>query len=119
MVGPSTTQVLAFFNLFAGIMLTLSILLFVGGFIMYLVRLGTWPTYREQAVEIMKYGVATLFVLIVVLGVQQFLMRHLLVAVSIGALILIYLVIWAFATAAQAPPPPPRPQGRNGGGGGG
>ena len=116
MVVPTTTQVLAFFNLFTGMMLTISILLFVGGFIVYLVRLGTWPTYRDQAIELMKYGVVTLFVLIVVLGAQQFLMRHLLVAVSIGALVLIYFVVWAFATAAKQPPAPA--PGRGGGGGG-
>ena len=107
MVVPTTTQVLAVFNLFAGVILTLSLVLFLGGFIVYLVRLGTWPTYREEAIHIMQWGVSILFVLIVVLGIQQALMRHLLVAVSIGALILIYLVFWAFATATKAPPPPP------------
>ena len=106
MVVPSTTQFLAFFNLFAGVMLTLSLILFLGGFIFYLVRLGTWPTYREQAIELMKWGVTTLFVLILILGIQQFLMRNLLVAVSIGALILIALVMWAFMTVTKEPPAP-------------
>ena len=107
MVVPTTAQVLVFFNLFAGVMLTLSLILFLGGFVMYLVRLGTWPTYRDEAITLMKYGVSTLFVLIVILGIQQFLMSHLLVAVSIGALILIFLVAWAFMTATAAPPAPP------------
>lgn len=101
MVIPSTPQVLAFLNLFAGVMLTLALVLFLGGFIMYLVRLGTWPTYREEAIELMKWGVTTLFVLVVILGVQQFLMRHLMVAVTIGALILIYIVAWAFMQTVE------------------
>ncbi len=105
MVVPSTTQVLAFFNLFAGILLTLSIIFFFGGFVMYLVRLGTWPTYREEAVELMKWGVTILFTLIVILGLQQAFMRHLLVAVSIGALILICIVVWAFMEGFSEPPP--------------
>ena len=106
MILPTTTQLLAFFNLFAGVMLTLSLILFIGGFIMYLVRLGTFPTYREEAIELMKWGLTTLFVLIVVLGVQQYLLSHLLVAVTIGALILIAIVIWAFAQTAEKPQPP-------------
>ena len=97
MILPTTTQLLAFFNLFVGLMLTASILLFVGGFIQYLVRLGTWPTYREESVEKMKWGVTTLFSLVVILGIQQFLLKHLLVAVVIGALIVIWVVIWAYS----------------------
>ena len=91
---PTTTQVLAFFNLFTGIMLSLSLGLFIGGFIVYLVRLGTWPTYREEAVEVMKWGVSILFTLVLILAVQQFLLRHLMVAVTIGALLIISAVIW-------------------------
>jgi len=91
----STPYILAFFNLFAGLMLTLSLVFFIGGFIIYLVRLGTWPTYREEAVELMKWGVAILFTLVVILGIQQFLLAHLAVAVTIGALIIIGLVVWA------------------------
>jgi len=98
---PTTTQVLAFFNLFAGIMLTASIGLFIGGFIIYLVRLGTWPTYRESAVQLMMWGVSILFTLVLVLAVQQFLLDHLMVAVVIGALIIIALVIWALASSAK------------------
>lgn len=92
----TTTQLLAFFNLFVGVMLTLSIVLFIGGFLMYLVRLGTWPTYREEAVEVMKWGVSILFTLVVILAIQQFLLNHLLVAVTIGALIILYFVFWLY-----------------------
>lgn len=94
---PTTTQVLAFFNLFTGVMLSLSLTLFIGGFIVYIVRLGTWPTYREEAVEIMKWGVSILFTLVLILAVQQFLLNHLMVAVTIGALLVISAVIWALA----------------------
>ena len=92
----TTTQLLAFFNLFVGVMLTISIVLFIGGFLMYLVRLGTWPTYREEAVEVMKWGVSTLFTLVVILAIQQFLLNHLLVAVVIGALIILYFIFWLY-----------------------
>ena len=90
----STTQLLAFFNLFVGLMLTISLLLFIGGFIMYLVRLGTWPTYREEAVQIMMWGESILFTLVLILAIQQFLLSHLIVAVTIGAVIVIFFLVW-------------------------
>src|SRR3989344_9367876 len=104
----STPYILAFFNLFTGLMLTLSLVFFIGGFIIYLVRLGTWPTYREDAVELMKWGVSILFTLILILGVQQFLLSHLLVAGVIVAAFIIGLIVWAFW---PEPPPKPRPEG--------
>ena len=93
---PTITEILLFFNLFAGLMLTASLILFLGGFAMYLVRLGTYPTYREDALVYMQWGVSVLFALIVLLGVQQFLLSHMIVAMTIGTLLLIALVIWAF-----------------------
>src|SRR3954468_4498743 len=105
---PNITQVLTFFNLLSGIMLTLSLTTFVGGFIMYLVRLGTWPTYRETAVYIMRIGVSILFVLVVILGIQQFLLQHLLVGAVVGALIIIYIIFWAFQDVFTEEKPPER-----------
>jgi hypothetical protein len=96
----TTTQLLAFFNLFVGIMLVSSILLFCGGFVVYLVRLGTWPTYREEAVNIMMWGLSILFTLVMLLGLQQFLLSHQTVAVTIGALILIAILIWALSAGS-------------------
>ena len=104
MLIPTTTQVLTFFNLFAGVMLTISLILFAGGFVMYLVRLGTYPTYREEAIHVMRYGLSTLFVLVVILGIQQFFLRHMLVAVVVGAFILIGIVVWAFLPEEEKKP---------------
>ncbi|RJQ34689.1 hypothetical protein C4568_02045 [Candidatus Parcubacteria bacterium] len=101
---PTTTQLLTFFNLFVGVMLVTSILLFCGGFLMYLTRLGTWPTYREEAVEIMKWGVSVLFTLVIILAIQQFLLSNLTVAVTVLVLIFVALVFWAYMTATAAPP---------------
>ncbi|HWP61040.1 MAG TPA: hypothetical protein VN495_00345 [Candidatus Paceibacterota bacterium] len=111
---PTTAQVLGYFNLLVGLMLTASILLFCGGFAQYLSRLGTWPTYRDDSVNMMKAGVATLFTLIVLLAIQQFLSTHLLVAVSIVALIVIIAVVWVIAKDLATPAPPPARPPRNG-----
>ena len=99
---PSAPQVLGFFNLLVGVMLVISVTLFLGGFIMYIVRLGTWPTYRTQALRIMSWGVAVLFTLVLILAVQQFLARHVLVAVSIAALIIILVVLWIIMQGVQS-----------------
>lgn len=112
---PSTPQVLGFFNLVAGLMLTASVLLFIGGFAVYLVRLGTWPTYRDEAVKAMEWGVAVLFVLVVLLAVQQFLSTHLLAAVTLAALAVIGIVVWVLIKdATEAPPPVRGGNGRRG-----
>ncbi len=107
MILPTTAQVLSFFNLFIGLMLVASFLLFVGGFIQYLVRLGTWPTYRDEAIEMMQWGVSVLFTLIVLLAIQQFLLRHLMVAVSGVALIFVVFVVWVIAKDLMTPKPKP------------
>lgn len=98
---PSAPQVLGFFNLIVGLMVVLSVTLFLGGFIIYLIRLGTWPTYRTQALRIMSWGIAVLFTLIIILAVQQFLARHVLVAVSIAAFIIILVVLWIIIKGYQ------------------
>ncbi len=106
---PSTAQVLGVFNLLVGLMLVASILFFVGGFIMYLVRLGTWPTYRDEAIDVMAWGVSILFTLIVLLAIQQFLARHIFVAVSGAALIIVlgiaYVIVRDVSTSPKPPPP--------------
>lgn len=99
---PSSPQVLGFFNLLVGVMLVISLLLFFGGFTMYLIRIGTWPTYRTQALRIMSWGVAVLFTLVLLLAIQQFLARHVLVTVSIAAFIILLVVLWIVMKGVQA-----------------
>jgi len=109
---PSTTQLLTFFNLLAGTMLTISLGLFIGGFILYIVRLGTWPTYREEAIEVMKWGVSILFTLILLLAVQQFLLTHLTVAVTIGAILIVGVVAWVLMSGLSEPAKKPEGERR-------
>lgn len=103
---PSTAQVLGYFNLLVGLMLVASLVLFLGGFVIYLVRLGTWPTYRDEAVKLMLYGVAVLFTLIALLAIQQFLSAHLLVAVSFVALVVIVAIVWLIVKDITTTEPP-------------
>ena len=82
------TTVIALFNIVVGLMLVMSILMMGGGLMMWYVRLGTSPTYRDEAIEIMQWGVAVLFVLVVLLGVAQFVQTHMAISMlAIGAVV--------------------------------
>lgn len=78
------TTVIAIFNILVGLMLVMSILMLMGGLGTWYVRLGTSPTYRDEAIKMMQWGVATLFVLVVLLGVAQYVQTH--IAISMMAL---------------------------------
>lgn len=95
-------QLLGLFNIFVGLMLTASILLMVGGFIAWFVRLGTWPTYRTEAVEYMKWGVAILFVLVVLLAAVTFVQEHTQEAMFVAGTLFVALVIWLVLKVATA-----------------
>ncbi len=80
--------VVALFNIVVGLMLVASMLLMGGGLMLWYVRLGTYPTYRDDAIDIMQWGVAILFVLVVLLGVAQYVQTHLAeTMLAIGVLI--------------------------------
>lgn len=80
--------VIALFNIVVGMMLVSSMLLMGGGLMLWYVRLGTYPTYRDRAIDMMQWAVAILFVLVVLLGVAQYVQTHMAVAVfALGTLI--------------------------------
>lgn len=72
----TTSQIAGLFNIFVGLLLTVAMLTYAVGLIMWFVRLGTWPTYRTEAIKIMEWSVAQLFVLVVLLAIVQFFQRH-------------------------------------------
>lgn len=74
--GMSFTQAIGLFNVFVGIMLTAALLTYGVGFVVWLVRLGTWPTYRTEAIKIMEWSVVIMFVLVVLLAIVQFFQYH-------------------------------------------
>ena len=86
---------LGFFNICAGVMIVASIIAFGGGFIQYLVRLGTEE--REEGLEVMAWGATILFVLVVLLGLINTLQTYFVMAV--GALIVLFVVLFAVAVA--------------------
>lgn len=86
-------QVLGLLNVFVGLFLVASMLLFGGGFIVWLARLGT--VHRETGVKIMEWGVVSLFVLVVLLGLVRLIEHHTeVVAYVAGVIILIVIALF-------------------------
>jgi hypothetical protein len=82
---------LGFFNIVSGVMLVGGLLLFFGGFMRYLVVLGT--ERRNQGLVLMTWGIAILFVLVVLLGIVNTLQGPLAFIVGMGIGIFVCVVI--------------------------
>lgn len=93
-------QTIGFFNVFVGLMLTVAILLFCAGFIVWACRLGTWPSYRTEAIKMMEWSVVVLFVLVVLLAIVQFFQNHPKAAAYVVSTIVILLIIGAIVYMA-------------------
>ena len=112
-------QFLGLFHLFVGLFLAATLLVFASGVFVYFARLGTWPTHRDTAIEVMEWAIAMLFVLIVILGLVQFFQRYPGIALPIFAVVIIVAVLFFILRAAARssakkkkeakPGPPPGP----------
>lgn len=96
------SQVSGLFNIMVGLMLVAACMFFFGGLGMWFVRLGTWPTYRDEAIDLMQWGVAILFVLAVLLAIVQFVQNHYGAAVFVFGIIILIAVAWVVVTLSQA-----------------
>ncbi len=64
-----------FTKVFIGLFLTMIMLTLMGGVVMYFSRLGTWPSYRDDAIKILEWAVVMMFTLVIVVAVGQFIER--------------------------------------------
>ncbi len=87
------SRALGLFNVFVGLMLTVALLTYAIGFVVWVVRLGTWPSYRTEAIKIMEWSVVILFVLIVLLAIVQFFQKHPREAGYVLAVIIVIAII--------------------------
>lgn len=105
--GIASAQVLSsiagLFNIMAGLMLVAAFLLFFGGGAMWFTRLGTSPTYRNDAINLMKWAVVVLFVLAILLFLVQFVQQHAAVAAFIVGVVVVGLVLWVIFSVATGP----------------
>src|SRR5665213_3593881 len=82
---------LGFFNILAGLMLVAAVLSFVGGFIRYLVVLGN--VKRKDGLVFMVWGIAILFVLVVLLGIVNILQGPFFFLLSIALVLFVCFVL--------------------------
>jgi hypothetical protein len=90
----AVSRVVGVFNIVVGLMLTTALGIYVTGFIMWWIRLGSWPSYRTVAIEALEWAVGILFTLVVLLGIVQFFQRHQQAATYVLSAIVIIALIW-------------------------
>jgi hypothetical protein len=94
-------SLLGFFNICAGLMFVAAILAFLGGFIRYLVVLGT--ERRTEGLATMYWGITILFVLVVLLGIINTLQGQLSFLIGAGlALFIAFAIIALLARPKKA-----------------
>jgi hypothetical protein len=81
------------FNVFIGLMLVASVLLMGGGFVIWIARLGVWPSYRDDAIHAMQWGVATLFTLVLILAVVRLVQNYTDTAMFLVGVLVIFAVV--------------------------
>jgi len=96
------SQTAGLFNIMVGLMLVAAFLLFFGGLGMWFARLGTWPTYRDEGISLMQWGVGVLFVLAILLAVVQFVQKHAALAAFLVGVVIVIGVAILLAKAQQA-----------------
>lgn len=95
-------RVAGLFNVFVGLMLTAAFLSFGTGTILWAARLGTYPTYRDEGIRYMMWGVVVLFVLVILLAVVQFVQHHAAAAAFLFGVVVLILAGWMVLTVATA-----------------
>ena len=87
----SLVQTLGFLDIFIGLFLTLSMVLFVAGLVIYFTRYGT--VHRADAFKYTQWAIALLFVIIVVLGLVHGFQLHPVVLRYVVGVILFLIII--------------------------
>lgn len=106
-------QVVGLFHIAVGLILTGIILIFVTGFAVYVARLNTWPSYRDNAIRVLEWAVVMLLVLIIVLSIVNAIQHHGAIALPIISFIIIIVVgFFIVRFVAMSKKPPARPERR-------
>lgn len=90
----TVARIVGIFNVFVGLMLGVALLFYGFGLVMWFVRLGSWPSYRTEAIRSMEWSVAILFTLVVLLGIVQFFQNHQRAATYVLSAIILILIVW-------------------------
>ena len=90
--AESLTQAVGLFNIFVGLMLVASLLAYGISFVVWVTRLGNWPSYRTTAIHIGEWAIVIIFVLVVMLMIVQFFRDHPHTAAVITGTLVVLLV---------------------------
>jgi hypothetical protein len=89
--AQTVSTFLGLFNICAGLMVVAALLFFAGGFIQYLVLLGT--ERRREGLKLMTWGIIILFVLVILLGIINILQGPISFLIGIIAILFVCFVI--------------------------
>jgi len=93
------SEIAGLFYIIVGLAVVAAFLMMGAGTIMWIVRLGTDNTYRNDAIHIMEWSVATLFTLILVLGVVEFIQSHTSTTLYILSIAIVLFLVWVIMTS--------------------
>lgn len=96
------SRVAGVFNIVVGLMLVAAFLTYGTGIILWFTRLGVWPSYRDEAIAILEWAVAIMFMLVVLLAIVHFIQAYAVAASFVFGVIIVLGVIWLILTIATA-----------------
>lgn len=100
--AQSIARALGYLDIFIGLFLAVSIVMFVGAFIVYLVRYGT--AHREEMFEYMHWSIAILFVISVLLALIHFFQSHTSAVIYlVGIIAFLLITVFIIHIAAKKP----------------
>jgi hypothetical protein len=95
--GIASAQILptvaGIFNIFVGLMLVVAFLVYAIGMILWFTRLGAWHSYRDEAIEYLKWAVAIMFVLVMLLAIVHFIQAKPVLASFAAGLIVLAIAV--------------------------
>ncbi len=103
--AQTVSAFLGLLNVVAGVMVVAALLAFIGGFIRYLVLLGT--DRRDMGLKLMLWGVTILFVLVIILGIVNILQGPISFIIGIGVIVFLAVVIAVAVTKSGSKPAAP------------
>lgn len=106
-MGISAAEIIGLLNIVFGVMFVVACTMFIGGLVSFFVDFGNQE--RAKGITLMEWGVATLFVLVVLVGGVQYLQRNQSATNVITASIVVIGLAWVAFTVATEKVAPAKP----------
>jgi cytochrome bd-type quinol oxidase subunit 2 len=95
---------LSLFNIFVGLFLVATLIVYGAAFVSWVARFGTWPSYRDTSIRALEWAVGMAFMLVVLLGIVQYFQQYPKVMATIVAGIVILALVFMLLRAAAKKP---------------